>query len=176
MVGFLEGAMHVIGQLSNAMQGCVPDLWVRVLQVLHYDWDHRLNLLDLVHIHILTYLRECHDSCMFVPPVLIVCHRVLDEHSDQRQHEGLADGRHKAVNCNLTKIHLVIFLILSSEAFFGTNPVIINIFVYVDHELKNLLQDVLDECLVISRKARLSLDHGHNEFHWLGTNHIVSEV
>ena len=78
----LEVVGHVVCQLSDAVQSCVANLGVRVLQMLNNGRDHRL---DLAHfIHILADLGECHNTCMLVSPVLVVCNRVLYKHANQR--------------------------------------------------------------------------------------------
>ena len=37
---FLEIFSHVITDLTNAVEGSMSDLWVRVLQVLENSWHH----------------------------------------------------------------------------------------------------------------------------------------
>lgn len=72
---FLEVVGHVVCQLSDAVQSCVANLGVRVLQMLNNGRDHRLDLAHFVHI--LADLGERHNTRMLVPPVLVVCNRVL---------------------------------------------------------------------------------------------------
>ena len=49
-IGLLELLSHVVTDLSNAMQCSISDLWILVLQVLHDNWYHGLDILDIINV------------------------------------------------------------------------------------------------------------------------------
>lgn len=169
----LEIAWHVISNLSNAVQGCISNLWVSVLNVLQDGWDHGSNLLNVIDV--LSHLGEGHDTSVLVPPVRVVCDSCLHKDANQGQHGGLTDTSNKSVDSLLTKADVVFFLILASEALLWLEPVVVNVLINVDHELEDQLEDVLGQLLVFLREAWLSLDHSHDELHWLVTDRVVSK-
>ena len=72
---FLKVSRHVIRHLSNTMQCSKPDPRIRVLQMLQHHWYHICYTCYVVHV--LPHLRQRHESCIFVPPVLVIGKSVL---------------------------------------------------------------------------------------------------
>lgn len=62
---------------------------------------------------------------------------------------------------------VLLLVTLLLETFFRLEPLFLNIFVNVNHELEYLLEDVFDEIDVLLGDARLALDKCHHEFEGL---------
>ena len=159
----LKVVWHVICQLANAVQRGESDLRVRVLQVLHHDGHHLAYFVYFVNV--LTHLRESHDTCVLVSPVLVIRDRVLDEQADQREHLRVTHPCDQSVNGGLPEVHIVFVLVLSSKAFPRTQPFIVNLCVDVDHQLEDLLENILNQSFILFSQRRLSLNHSHGELH-----------
>jgi len=80
---FLEVLSHIITNLSEAVESCIPNFWVHVLQMLNDNWNHGSNILDIINI--LSDLGKSHESCIFVSPVLIIANCVVHDHTQKRE-------------------------------------------------------------------------------------------
>jgi len=87
---FLEVPWHVVRKLTNAVEGCVSNLRVRVLQVLDNDGYHRADFVYFVNV--LTNLGEGHNPSVLVPPVRVIGDGVLDKLSNQRKHYSITNS------------------------------------------------------------------------------------
>jgi hypothetical protein len=138
VVGFLEVVRHVIGKLSNSVSGGVPNLRVRVLEVLHKDRDHSGNLASLINV--LSNLRESHNSSVFVSPVRIVGNSGLDKLSNKRKHDFISDAGNESVNTILSELYVgVIIFFFKSVTFLRLQPGLFNVFLNINHNFENLL-------------------------------------
>lgn len=68
----------------------MSDFGVWVLKMLDDNWDHSGNLARLIDIF--TNLRERKDTSILVPPIRVVCDRVLDKLADQWQHNSVSNA------------------------------------------------------------------------------------
>ena len=93
---FLEAIWHVICDLTNTVEGCVSDFGVRMLQMLKQDRNHASNFGGIIHI--LSYLRECHDSGMLISPVSIISNSVLHKLTNERKHYLITNSSNKSVD------------------------------------------------------------------------------
>jgi hypothetical protein len=154
---FLELFGHVVADLADGVEGSVLDFDVGVVAVLHNHWNHWLNLAWLVNV--LTNLREGHKTSVLEAPILVVRDSVHNKLADQWQHNTIADGGNHTVDTRLSESDVVIILItLLGEALLGRFPLLWNLFVDVNHQLEDLLQDVLENLLVLLDKCWLALN------------------
>ena len=174
MESFLEFSWHVIGELPDAVKGRVSNLRVLVSQVLKNDWDHSSDLLDVINIF--ANLRKSHDTSVLVAPVRVICNGVLDKSSDQGQHVGIADTCDESVDRCFSEVDIVFLFVFASKAFLGAHPVGIDILIDVNHQLEDLLKDVLDQGFVFLCKSGLPFDDRDNELHRLMPDRVICEV
>ncbi len=73
----LEFLGHVVSNLADTMKSCISNLRIRMSKVLNYNWDHWSNLLNVIDV--LSDLRESHDTCVFISPVLVISKCGLNE-------------------------------------------------------------------------------------------------
>jgi hypothetical protein len=118
----LEVLRQVVSELTNAVEGSISDLGVRVLQVLDNDGHHLAEFIDLIDV--LTNLGEGHDTGVFVSPVILVRDGVLDELSNEGEHHLLTNGGDESVDAGLTEGDVVLFLgiLINVESFLGLEP------------------------------------------------------
>ena len=135
--------------------------------------NHRSDLLDVINV--LTNLGEGHDASVLVSPVSVVSDSVLNENTNQGEHDGLTDTCDKSVDSLLAEADVVLFLILTSESFLWLEPVSLNVLIDINHELEDKFKDILDHGLVLLCKGWLSLDHGDDELERLMSNRIISK-
>jgi hypothetical protein len=121
VVGFLEIVRHVISELSDSVSGCVPNLRVRVLEVLHKDRDHSGNLASLINV--LSNLGESHNSSVFVSPVRIVSDGGLDKLSNKGKHDFISNAGNESINTALSELDVgVVIFFFESVAFLRLQP------------------------------------------------------
>ena len=131
MVGLLEVLGHVVGKLTDRVEGSVSNLWVRVLQVLDQDGDHGSDFLSLINIF--ADLRERHDTSMLVAPVDIISDRIGNELSRKREHQLFSKTRHQPINTVLSELDIVLLILLNLEALLGSHPVLVDLLRDVNH-------------------------------------------
>jgi len=149
---FLKFLLHILGYLPDAMEGRIPHLGVCVLEVLDDNWDHRLYLADVLHV--LAHLRESHQSCVFVPPIVPVCQEGLDQNPEEREHFFLANRRYETVDALLAEGYIVFFFlvfIIIFEPFLGSHPTVLNVFINVYHKFENKVKYAFQQCFVPPR-------------------------
>ena len=100
---------------------------------------------------------------MLVAPVSIVSNSVLHKLSNKRKHVSIANARNESIDCSLAKVDIVFFLIFTLESLLRPHPALINLIVDVDHQLEDLLEDVLGQSLVFLHQAWLALNHGDHK-------------
>ena len=141
MEALLEVTWEIIRKLTDAVERGVSDLRIGVLQMVEHDGHHWLDLCDIIDV--LSDLGEGHDASVLVTPVFFVSNGVLDKLSNQREHVLVAHTSDKTVDGGLSEVDIIFFLILSLETFLGLEPVSIDVSINVNHELEDLLKDIL---------------------------------
>jgi hypothetical protein len=174
--GLLEIVGHVISELADSVSRSVSDLRVGVLEVLDEHGDHTFDLGSLIKVF--TNLGESHNSSVFVSPVF-VSHGVSDKLSNEGEHDLISDAGHKSVDTRLSELHVgVVLLFFESVAFLGSQPRLVNVFIDVNHDFENLLEDVLKDgvSLIFLDYRRSALNQSEDEFKRLVSDGVVGEV
>lgn len=100
---------------------------------------------------------------MLVSPILFILHRVHHKLTNERQHKLVSNARNQAIYSRLAKINIIFFFAISGKSLLRAHPIVANLFVNVNHELKNQLQHIFNEILVFFSQGRLSFNHGYGK-------------
>ena len=100
----------------------------------------------------------------------------VDKLADERQHLLLTNASNKSVNSLLAEVDIILLVALACKALLGSQPLCVNVLIDINHELEDLIQDVLDQFIVFSRKGGLSLEHGCGELKRLMADSGIGKV
>lgn len=129
----MEVRLHIIGDLSDGVEGGVSDLGVGMLGEFENHGDDVLNIRNVVHV--LSDLRQAHEGGEGVSPVVVLQHLFYDSGQNDHQvvlpdafHESV-DGTHSEVGVGVVSVFVETF----SESFGGLLPFVVDFIVLVNH-------------------------------------------
>jgi len=112
---------HFFGNLADTVTNTVSNFWVGVFMIAQYEIHDRSHFFNVVNIF--AHLRECHDSCVFVTPILLR-EKFLNELRETRQHYFFAHRRDQTVDALYSELDGFVAYIFSVvvETFRRTFP------------------------------------------------------
>lgn len=143
---------HVVTELSDTVNSGISNFRVGVLQVLEHDLNHWSNSVNILNV--LSNLTESHKGSILVSPVLVMLEQLLHNNTQMRKADLVANSSNDVVNTGFAEVEIVSRCFtfagnLFFEALFGSQPVLFNINIDINHKLENELKKFFEEGLIV---------------------------
>ena len=133
-IDFLDLGLHVIRYLAHEMTNGISYFRIRILSKAQHHITDRFHLLHFIYV--LPNLRECHNCCIFVPPILMY-YQFLNHCAQNWQHDFFSYWRDEPIDSLHSKMHFIILyltiFVIFLKALDGLKPFFINFAVYANH-------------------------------------------
>ena len=133
-----------------------------MLQVQQHDLKCLFYLCSLLNI--LTDLSKRRNACVLVAPILVVWDYICDDLTDIRKHQFISETPNQSTYALLAKSHVIL---LTFYGLLRPHPLLINLFIDVDHNLDYCLNNIFEQFMVFTYYWLLAFDDGDEEFEGL---------